>query len=54
MLDYHIVTTIMILMLRNDVSVDNMVVEIEPNDLFPRKAGGVKPEYPWKVGRVGF
>ena len=27
-----------------------MVVEIEPNDLFPRKAGGVKPEYPWKVG----
>ena len=37
-------------MYRNDVSVDNMVVEIEPNDLFPRKAGGVKPEYPWKVG----
>ena len=37
-------------MFKNDVSVDNMVVEIEPNDLFPRKAGGVKPEYPWKVG----
>jgi len=27
-----------------------MVVEIEPNDLFPRKAGNVKQEYPWKVG----
>jgi len=37
-------------MYRNDVSVDNMVVEIEPNDLFPRKAGNVKQEYPWKVG----
>lgn len=37
-------------MYRNDVSVDNMVVEIEPNDLFPRKAGNVKHEYPWKVG----
>jgi len=37
-------------MYKNDVSVDNMVVEIEPNDLFPRKAGNVKQEYPWKVG----
>jgi len=37
-------------MYRNDVSVDNVVVEIEPNDLFPRKAGNVRPEYPWKVG----
>lgn len=37
-------------MYRNDVSVDNLVVEIEPNDIFPKKSGGVKPEYPWKVG----
>ena len=37
-------------MYRPDVSVDNMVVEIEPTDLFPRKPGGVKVEYPWKVG----
>ena len=38
-------------MYKNDVSVDNITVEIEPNDLIPRtKAGGVKPEYPWRVG----
>ena len=29
-------------MYKNDVSVDNMVVEIAPNDLIPRKAGNVK------------
>ena len=40
-------------MFKNDVSVDNMVVEIEPNDLIPRKSGNVKPEYPWKVGGPG-
>ena len=34
----------------NDVSVDEMVVEIEPEDLIPRKSGNVKAEYPWKVG----
>lgn len=43
-------------MYRNNVSVDNMVVEIEPTDFFQenggRKSGNVKPEYPWKVGGV--
>lgn len=37
-------------MFKNDVSVDNMVVEIEPDDLIPRKSGNVKAEYPWRVG----
>lgn len=43
-------------MYRNNVTVDNLVVEIEPNDFFQeggvRKPGNVKPEYPWKVGGV--
>ena len=29
-------------MFKNDVSVDNMVVEIAPNDLIPHKSGNVK------------
>ena len=37
-------------MFKNDVSVDNMVVEIEPDDLIPRKSGNVRAEYPWRVG----
>jgi len=37
-------------MFKNNVSVDNVVVEVEPNDIFPRKSGNVKAEYPWKVG----
>ena len=39
-----------IALFNNDVSVDEMVVEIEPEDLIPRKSGNVKAEYPWKVG----
>ena len=37
-------------MYKNDVTVDNITVEIEPNDLIPRKPSVVKPEYPWRVG----
>ena len=37
----------------SDVSVDNIVVEVEPDDLIPRKPGNVRPEYPWSVGYCG-
>ena len=31
-------------------SVANVVVEVEPGDLMPRKAGNVSAAYPWRVG----
>ena len=37
-------------MYKNDVTVDNLVVELGPQDLIPRKSGNIRPEYPWRVG----
>ena len=32
-------------------NMENITVKIEPQDLIsPRKAGGVRAEYPWRVG----
>lgn len=37
---------------KNNTSVDNVVVEVEPRDLMPKKAGSInmKAAYPWRVG----
>lgn len=35
---------------KNNISVANVVVEVEPGDLMPRKAGNVSAAYPWRVG----
>lgn len=39
-------------MFRQDMHADNVVVEVEPTDIYTddRKSGNVKMEYPWKVG----